>query len=44
MYTVLSEILGSTEQACHVRYLYKITERDTVISQEELTGYSYRPA
>jgi SAM-dependent methyltransferase len=43
-YTVLSEILDSDEEACRVRYLYRITEGSTVISEEELTGRSYQPA
>ena len=43
-YTVLSEILGSDQEACQVRYLYRIAEGAEVISEEELTGYSYRPA
>ena len=25
------------------RFLYRITEGDKVISEEEITGYSYRP-
>jgi SAM-dependent methyltransferase len=44
-YTVLSEILESDESAgCRMRYVYRITEGDTVISEEELTGRSYWPA
>lgn len=43
-YTVLSEILSSDEEACRARYLHRITEGDKVISEEELTGYAYRPA
>ena len=42
-YTVLSEILESDEEACRARYLYRITEGEKVISEEELTGYAYRP-
>jgi hypothetical protein len=42
-YTVLSEILDSGEQACRARYLYRITEGGTVISEEEITGSSYQP-
>lgn len=42
-YTVLSEILESDEEACRVRYLYRITEGGKLISEEELTGRSYRP-
>jgi SAM-dependent methyltransferase len=43
-YTVLSEILESDEEACRARYLYRITEGGKVISEEEITGRSYRPA
>ena len=43
-YTVLSEILDSDGEACRARYLYRITEGDKVISEEEITGYSYHPA
>ena len=42
-YTVLSETLESDEDACRVRYLYRITEGSKIISEEELTGHSYRP-
>ena len=42
-YTVLSEILDSDEEACRARYLYRITEGDKVISEEDITGYFYRP-
>lgn len=42
-YTVLSEILDSGEEACRARYLYRITEGGKVISEEEITGCSYRP-
>jgi SAM-dependent methyltransferase len=43
-YTVLSEILESDEEGHRVRYVYRITEGDKVISEEELTGRSYWPA
>ena len=43
-YTVLSEILESDEEAFRARYLYRITEGEKVISEEEITGYAYRPA
>jgi SAM-dependent methyltransferase len=43
-YTALSEILESDEEALRARYLYRITEGDKVISEEEITGYAYRPA
>jgi SAM-dependent methyltransferase len=42
-YTVLSEILESDEEACRARYLYRITEGEKVISEEEIIGYAYRP-
>jgi SAM-dependent methyltransferase len=42
-YTALSEILGSDGEACHARYLHRITEGDKLISEEEITGYAYRP-
>jgi len=42
-YTVVSEILDSDEEGCRVRYLYRITEGDKVISEEVLTGHSYQP-
>ena len=43
VYTVLSEVLESDEDACRVRYLYRIAEGEKVISEETLTGHSYRP-
>jgi len=42
-YTVSSEILESDEEACRARYLYRITEGEKVISEEEIIGYAYRP-
>lgn len=42
-YTVLSEILESDEEACHARYLYRITKDDKVISEEEIAGHMCRP-
>jgi SAM-dependent methyltransferase len=42
-YTVLSEILESDEEACRARYVYRVTEGEKVISEEEITGYAYRP-
>ena len=42
-YTALSEILGTDGEACRARYLHRITEGDKVISEEEITGYAYRP-
>ena len=42
-YTVLSEIIESDREICRARYLYRITEGDKVISEEEITGYSCRP-
>jgi predicted RNA methylase len=43
-YTILSEILESDGEAFGARYLHRITEGDTLISEEELTGYAYRPS
>jgi SAM-dependent methyltransferase len=43
-YTVLLEILASESEAWHARYLYRITEGSQVLAEEEITGYSYRPA
>jgi SAM-dependent methyltransferase len=43
-YTVLSEILESDEEAFRARYLYRVTEGEKVISEEEITGCGYRPA
>jgi SAM-dependent methyltransferase len=43
-YTALSEILDSDGEACRARYLHRITEGGKVISEEEMTGYAYRPA
>ncbi|MFE3455677.1 class I SAM-dependent methyltransferase [Nonomuraea sp. NPDC059194] len=42
-YTVLSEILESSEEACEARYLYRITQGDKVVSEEEIVGHAYRP-
>jgi hypothetical protein len=42
-YTVLTETLGSDGEACRTRYLYRITDGDTVLSEEQLTGCSYHP-
>jgi Methyltransferase domain len=42
-YTVLSEILDADGETCRARYLHRITEGDKIISEEELTGYAYRP-
>jgi SAM-dependent methyltransferase len=42
-YTVLSEIIDADEEACRARYLHRITEGDKIISEEEITGYAYRP-
>lgn len=42
-YTVWSEILGSDEQAWQARYVYRVTDGDTVLAEDEITGYSYRP-
>jgi SAM-dependent methyltransferase len=42
-YTVLSEILESDGEAFRARYLYRVTEGAKTISEEEITGYAYRP-
>ena len=42
-YTALSEILESDDQAFRARYLYRITEGEKLISEEEIIGYGYRP-
>ena len=42
-YTVLSEILESDEESRRLRYVYRITEGEKVISEEELTGRAYWP-
>ncbi|WP_433247061.1 class I SAM-dependent methyltransferase [Streptosporangium sp. CA-135522] len=42
-YTVLSEILESNEEACEARYLYRITEGDKVVNEEQIVGHAYRP-
>jgi hypothetical protein len=35
---------GRGRSACRARYLYRVTEGQKVISEEEITGYAYRPA
>jgi len=42
-YTALSEILDTDGEAYRARYLHRITEGGKVISEEEITGYAYRP-
>jgi SAM-dependent methyltransferase len=42
-YTALTEILDTDGEAMHARYIHRITEGDTVISEEEITGHGYRP-
>jgi SAM-dependent methyltransferase len=42
-YAVWSEILESDDEAMRARYLYRITEGDKVIGEEEITGYAYSP-
>jgi SAM-dependent methyltransferase len=42
-YTVLSEITESGEEACCARYLYRVTEGEKVMSEEEIVGHAYRP-
>jgi SAM-dependent methyltransferase len=43
-YTILSEILESDQESCHLRYVYRITAGEKVISEEELTGRAYWPS
>lgn len=43
-YTALLEIGGGSEDASQARYIHRITEGDKVISEEEITGWLYRPA
>jgi predicted RNA methylase len=42
-YTVLLEILDTDGEAFRARYLHRITAGDKLISEEEITGYAYRP-
>ncbi len=42
-YTLLSEILDSGDEACLARFVYRISAGDKIISEEEDSGYSYRP-
>jgi SAM-dependent methyltransferase len=42
-YTVLSETLQSGEESMRLRQLFRVTEGEKVISEEELTGDAYRP-
>lgn len=42
-YTVLSEILDADGEACRARYVYRVTEANKVLSEEEIIGYAYRP-
>ncbi|MGW7478675.1 class I SAM-dependent methyltransferase [Nonomuraea muscovyensis] len=42
-YTALSEIVESSGEVCKARYLYRISEGDKVISEEEFVGHAYRP-
>jgi SAM-dependent methyltransferase len=42
-YTVLSEILESDDQACLARVVYRVSEGSKIISEDETSGYSYRP-
>jgi hypothetical protein len=43
-YTVLSETLEADQEAFRCRYLFRITEGQKVIDEEEIIGYAYRPA
>lgn len=42
-YTVLSEVVESGDEACLIRLVYRISAGDKIISEEEDSGYSYRP-
>jgi SAM-dependent methyltransferase len=42
-YTVLSQTLESGEESVRLRQLFRVTEGGKVISEEEITGYAYRP-
>ncbi|MFI9597551.1 methyltransferase domain-containing protein [Nonomuraea sp. NPDC052265] len=42
-YTVSSEIADSDDEGAECRYLYRITQGDKVLSEEELVGRAYRP-
>jgi SAM-dependent methyltransferase len=42
-YTVLSEILQGDGETFGARYLYRVTEGEKVVSEEEITGYACRP-
>lgn len=43
-YTILWEIISSDGEACRARYVHRITAGGTVLSEEESTGYAYRPS
>jgi len=43
-YTVLSEVLDSDGEACRARYVYRVSDGASVLSEEEITSYSYRPS
>ncbi len=43
-YTVLSQVLESDDEACLARFVYRISEGDKIISEDEDRAYSYRPA
>jgi len=42
-YAAWSEIISTDGEAYRARYLHRITEGGKVISEEEITGYAYRP-
>ena len=42
-YSVSSEILDTDGEACHARYLHRISEGNQILFEEELTGHAYRP-
>ncbi len=43
-YTLLSEILESDDEASLARFVYRISQGDKIISEDEDRAYSYRPA
>lgn len=42
-YALSSQILESGDEAFRARYLYRVTQGSKVVSQEETTGWAYRP-
>jgi SAM-dependent methyltransferase len=42
-YSVLREVLETSEESFLARYVHRVTDGGKVISEEEMTGYGYRP-